>query len=78
MKWQPELSLARKEMTEELKRLLECVGSGADRQSWCCWLITTAGTASIGDRSNAPVNTVKTRLRRSMMDPECLGLEMQI
>jgi RNA polymerase sigma-70 factor (ECF subfamily) len=44
--------LARREMTEELKRLLECVG-----------------------RLEAPINTIKTWLRRSMMDiRECLGL----
>ena len=69
--------LARREMTEELKRLLECVGRlEPDRQR----LVLLANynswsRAPMAEKFAAPVNTVKTWLRRSMLDiRECLGL----
>ncbi len=69
--------LARREMTEELKRLLSCVGQlDADRQKlvllayyngWSC--------EQLAEKFNTPVNTVKTWLRRSMIEiRDCLGL----
>src|SRR6202000_987974 len=69
--------LARREMTEELKRLLECVGRlEPDRQKLV--LLAYYNGWSRGQTAGeveAPVNTVKTWLRRSMMDiRECLGL----
>jgi RNA polymerase sigma-70 factor (ECF subfamily) len=54
--------LARREMTEELKRVLLAYYNGWSREQ-------------LAAKFEAPVNTVKTWLRRSMMDiRECLGL----
>src|SRR5690242_18786160 len=69
--------LARREMTEELKRLLECIGRlEPDRQK----LILLAyyngwSREQLAAKFETPVNTIKTWLRRGMMDiRECLGL----
>jgi len=69
--------LARKEMTEELKRLLECVGRlEPDRQKLVLLAYYNGWSREqLATKFEAPVNTVKTWLRRSMMDiRECLGL----
>jgi RNA polymerase sigma-70 factor (ECF subfamily) len=69
--------LARKEMTEELKRLLECVGRlEPDRQKLVLLAYYNGWSREqLATKFETPVNTVKTWLRRSMMDiRECLGL----
>jgi RNA polymerase sigma-70 factor (ECF subfamily) len=69
--------LAQREMTEELKRLLECVGRLApDRQKLVLLAYYNGWSREqLADKFAAPVNTVKTWLRRSMLDiRECLGL----
>ena len=69
--------LARREMTEELKRLLECVGRlEPDRQKLVLLAYYNGWSREqLAVKFEAPVNTVKTWLRRSMMDiRECLGL----
>ncbi len=71
--------LARREMTEELKRLLECVGRlEPDRQKLVLLAYYNGWSREqLAAKFATPVNTVKTWLRRSMMDiRECLGLEM--
>jgi RNA polymerase sigma-70 factor, ECF subfamily len=69
--------LARREMSEELKRLLECVGQlEPDRQKLVLLAYYNGWSREqLASKFEAPVNTVKTWLRRSMMDiRECLGL----
>jgi RNA polymerase sigma-70 factor (ECF subfamily) len=69
--------LARREMSEELKRLLECVGRlEPDRQKLVLLAYYNGWSREqLATKFEAPVNTVKTWLRRSMMDiRECLGL----
>jgi RNA polymerase sigma-70 factor (ECF subfamily) len=69
--------LARREMSEELKRLLECVGRlEPDRQKLVLLAYYNGWSREqLASKFEAPVNTVKTWLRRSMMDiRECLGL----
>ena len=69
--------LARREMTEELKRLLECVGRlQPDRQKLVLLAYYNGWSREqLAAKFETPVNTVKTWLRRSMMDiRECLGL----
>ena len=69
--------LARREMTEELKRLLECVGRlEPDRQKLVLLAYYNGWSREqLAEKFGAPVNTVKTWLRRSMLDVrECLGL----
>ena len=69
--------LARREMSEELKRLLECVGQlEPDRQKLVLLAYYNGWSREqLATKFEAPVNTVKTWLRRSMMDiRECLGL----
>ena len=69
--------LARREMSEELKRLLECVGRlEPDRQKLVLLAYYTGWSREqLATKFATPVNTVKTWLRRSMMDiRECLGL----
>jgi RNA polymerase sigma-70 factor (ECF subfamily) len=69
--------LAQREMTEELKRLLECVGRlEPDRQKLVLLAYYNGWSREqLAEKFAAPVNTVKTWLRRSMMDiRECLGL----
>ena len=76
--------LARREMTEELKRLLECVGRlEPDRQKLVLLAYYNGWSREqLAAKFDTPVNTVKTWLRRSMMDiRECswiwrLGLMM--
>src|SRR5229473_2781944 len=69
--------LARREMTEELKRLLECVGRlEPDRQKLVLLAYYNGWSREqLAAKFETPVNTVKTWLRRSMLDiRECLGL----
>jgi RNA polymerase sigma-70 factor (ECF subfamily) len=69
--------LARREMSEELKRLLECVGRlEPDRQKLVLLAYYNGWSREqLATKFEAPVNTVKTWLRRSMMDiRQCLGL----
>ena len=69
--------LARREMTEELKRLLECVGRlEPDRQKLVLLAYYNGWSREqLAVKFETPVNTVKTWLRRSMLDiRECLGL----
>ncbi|MEY9182479.1 RNA polymerase sigma-70 factor (ECF subfamily) [Bradyrhizobium sp. USDA 326] len=69
--------LARREMTEELKRLLECIGRlEPDRQRLVLLAYYNGWSREqLAEKFAAPVNTVKTWLRRSMLDiRECFGL----
>ncbi len=69
--------LARREMTEELKRLLECIGRlEPDRQKLVLLAYYNGWTREqLAAKFEAPVNTIKTWLSRSMLDiRECLGL----
>jgi RNA polymerase sigma-70 factor (ECF subfamily) len=68
--------LARREMTEELRRLLGCIGRlDRDRQRlvldayYNCW-----SREQLSAKLGVPVSTVKTWLRRSLIEiRECLG-----
>jgi len=69
--------LARREMTEELKRLLECVGRLEPAREKLVLLAYYNGWRrdQLAANFDAPVTTVKTWLRRSMMEiRECLGI----
>src|ERR1700748_2179505 len=69
--------LARGEMTEELKRLLECVGRlEPDRQKLVLLAYYNGwGRRQVGTKITAPGTTGEAWLRRAMMDiRECLGL----
>lgn len=69
--------MARREMTEELKRLLECVGRlEPDRQKLVLLAYYNGWSREqLADKFATPVDTVKTWLRRSLLDiRECLGL----
>src|ERR1700749_3000117 len=69
--------LAGREMTEELKRLLECVGRlEPDRQKLVLLAYYNGWSREqLATKFETPVNTVKTWLRRSMMDiREGLGI----
>jgi RNA polymerase sigma-70 factor (ECF subfamily) len=69
--------LAKREMTEDLKRLLECVGRlEPDRQKLVLLAYYNGWSREqLAEKFSAPVNTVKTWLRRSMMDiRQCLGI----
>ena len=64
-------------MTEELKRLLECVGRlEPDRQKLVLLAYYNGWSREqLAVKFETPVNTVKTWLRRSMLEiRECLGL----
>jgi RNA polymerase sigma-70 factor, ECF subfamily len=69
--------LARREMTEELRRLLECVGQLEPERQKLVLLAYYNGWSreQLALKFEKPVNTVKTWLRRSMLDIRaCLGL----
>jgi RNA polymerase sigma-70 factor, ECF subfamily len=69
--------LARREMTEELKRILECVGRLDPERQKLVLLAYYNGWSreQLSEKFDTPLNTVKTWLRRSMIDiRECLGL----
>jgi RNA polymerase sigma-70 factor (ECF subfamily) len=70
--------LARREMTEDLKRILECVGRLDPERQKLVLLAYYNGWSreQLAEKFDTPLNTVKTWLRRSMIDiRECLGLE---
>lgn len=69
--------LARREMTEELRRLLECVGQLEPERQKLVLLAYYNGWSreQLAAKFEKPVNTVKTWLRRSLLDVRaCLGL----
>lgn len=69
--------LARREMTEELKRVLECVGQlDAERQKLVLLAYYNGWSREqLAAKFDTPLNTVKTWLRRSLIEiRECLGL----
>lgn len=69
--------LARKDMTEELKRILECVGQLEPQRQRLVLLAYYNGWSreQLSRKFDTPLNTVKTWLRRSMIEiRECLGL----
>lgn len=69
--------LARREMTEELKRVLECVGRlEPDRQRLVLLAYYNGWSREqLADKFETPLSTVKTWLRRSLIEiRECLGM----
>ncbi|MEW6641848.1 MAG: sigma-70 family RNA polymerase sigma factor [Pseudomonadota bacterium] len=69
--------LERREMTDELRRLLACVGRlEPDRQKLVLLAYYNGWSREqLATSFSAPVNTIKTWLRRSMLEiRECLGL----
>ena len=69
--------LARREMSEELRRLLECIGRlEPDRQKLVLMAYYNGWSREqLAEQFASPVNTIKTWLRRAMLDiRECLGL----
>jgi len=68
--------LAKREMTEELKRLLACLGRLAPDRQRMLLLAYYQGKSrdELAAEFDRPVNTIKTQLRRSLADiRECLG-----
>jgi RNA polymerase sigma-70 factor (ECF subfamily) len=69
--------LARREMTEELKRVLECVGRlDPDKQKLVLLAYYNGWSREqLSEKFETPLSTVKTWLRRSLIEiRECLGL----
>lgn len=69
--------LAQREMTEELSRLLECIGRLDPERQKLVLLAYYNGWSreQLAAKFETPVNTIKTWLRRSMLDiRECLGI----
>jgi len=68
--------LARHEMTDELRRLLACLGDLEEERRRLVLLAYYSGWSRehLAERFETPVNTVKTWLRRSLLQiRECLG-----
>jgi RNA polymerase sigma-70 factor (ECF subfamily) len=68
--------LARREMTEELKRLLGCLGKLDPEKQRIVLLAYYSGWTrdQLSRKLDIPVNTIKTWLRRSLLEiRECLG-----
>ena len=68
--------LARREMTEELKRLLSCLGKLDPEKQRIVLLAYYSGWSreQLSTKLDIPVNTIKTWLRRSLLDiRECMG-----
>jgi len=68
--------LAQREMTEELKRLLGCMGALDPERQRLVLLAYYSGWSreQLATEFDKPVNTIKTWLRRSLMEiRECLG-----
>jgi RNA polymerase sigma-70 factor (ECF subfamily) len=68
--------LARREMTEELKRLLGCLGKLDPEKQRIVLLAYYSGWSrdQLSRKLDIPVNTIKTWLRRSLLEiRECLG-----
>ncbi len=69
--------LARREMTEELKRLLSCLGKLDPEKQRIVLLAYYSGWSrdQLAKKLDIPVNTIKTWLRRSLLEiRECMGL----
>jgi RNA polymerase sigma-70 factor, ECF subfamily len=68
--------LARREMTEELKRLLACLGKLDPEKQRIVLLAYYSGWSreQLAKKLDIPVNTIKTWLRRSLLEVRaCLG-----
>jgi RNA polymerase sigma-70 factor (ECF subfamily) len=68
--------LARREMTEELKRVLSCLGKLDPEKQRVVLLAYYSGWSreQLSQKLDIPVNTVKTWLRRSLLEiRECMG-----
>jgi RNA polymerase sigma-70 factor, ECF subfamily len=68
--------LARREMTEELKRLLSCLGRLDPEKQRIVLLAYYSGWSrdQLAAKLDIPVNTIKTWLRRSLLEiRECMG-----
>jgi len=68
--------LARREMTEELRRLLGCLGQLDEERRRMVLLAYYSGWSrdQLAVQFDAPANTIKTWLRRSLLEiRECLG-----
>ena len=68
--------LARREMTEELKRLLSCLGKLDPEKQRIVLLAYYSGWSreQLSTKLDIPVNTIKTWLRRSLLEiRECMG-----
>src|SRR5580700_6897101 len=68
--------LARREMTEELKRLLSCLGKLDPEKQRIVLLAYYSGWSreQLSTKLDIPVNTIKTWLRRSLLEVrECMG-----
>ena len=68
--------LARREMTEELKRLLSCLGKLNSEKQRIVLLAYYSGWSrdQLAKKLDIPVNTIKTWLRRSLIEiRECMG-----
>jgi RNA polymerase sigma-70 factor, ECF subfamily len=68
--------LARREMTEELRRLLACMGRLDEERRRLVLFAYYGGWSreQLATRFEKPVNTIKTWLRRALMEiRECLG-----
>jgi len=61
--------LARREMTEELKRLLSCLGQARSGKQRIVLLAYYSGWSreQLSAKLDIPVNTIKTWLRRSLL-----------
>jgi RNA polymerase sigma-70 factor, ECF subfamily len=68
--------LARREMTEELKRLLACLGKLDPEKQRIVLLAYYSGWSreQLATKLDIPVNTIKTWLRRSLLEVrDCMG-----
>jgi RNA polymerase sigma-70 factor, ECF subfamily len=68
--------LARREMTEELRRLLTCLGKLDPEKQRIVLLAYYSGWSreQLANKLDIPVNTIKTWLRRSLLEiRECMG-----
>jgi RNA polymerase sigma-70 factor (ECF subfamily) len=68
--------LARREMSEELKRLLSCLGKLEPEKQRIVLLAYYSGWSrdQLAEKLDIPVNTIKTWLRRSLLEiRECMG-----
>ena len=68
--------LARREMTDELRRLLACLGELEEDRRRLVLLAYYSGWSrdQLAVKFDAPANTIKTWLRRSLLQiRECLG-----
>ena len=65
----------RRELTEEFKRLLACIGRlEPERQRMCCSPITGWSREQLANKLDMPVNLIKSWLRRSLFEIEqCLA-----